>query len=486
MKILDAVCKVLLDESPLDYKVIAERIINQGLFNSKGKTFEISVNALISKDIQTHGQNSKFVRVARGEYGLRKNFSDDIAITSRNEDAPSDVEDMEGLSEVGHSSQRVRVPWFPIYNEVRVLLRIWQNFQEKDVLGLQSTMHRFSGTPRDQRDWKNPTDWIPIILDGDDYILANTIWKESKHKINPRYIRGHWRLCKIYNLLEPNNAGVLSLTADGKDFADNENGNIVKQIDMMEGIFKLLSIVESREPTRFSNMTADWKEYLLQNTMIRSPSFIRDTLRQRLNNLIDRCLVKRENNMYSLTQPSENYLSIEDPENYQDDDQASLKDSLKEHNRKVRDNLLNLLKIMDPSELEHLVKNLLEAMGYQNVEVTKPSGDGGVDVVGYVEVGVTSVKEVIQVKRHKRPISRPVVDALRGSLGRYDAIRGTIVTTSRFSKDAIEEVTKKYGAPITLIDGEKLVDLMIEYQVGVSKQNVHILVTDSEAFSESG
>ena len=70
----------------------------------------------------------------------------------------------------------------------------------------------------------------------------------------------------------------------------------------------------------------------------------------------------------------------------------------------VRESLRKLLRDMDPFAFEHLIKRLLGELDYQNVEVTARSDDGGVDVVGDIELGITSVREVVQVKRHRRPI----------------------------------------------------------------------------------
>lgn len=71
---------------------------------------------------------------------------------------------------------------------------------------------------------------------------------------------------------------------------------------------------------------------------------------------------------------------------------------------------------MNPYKFEHLVGQLLEAMGYEQVEVTKASGDKGVDVVGKVQVGITTITEVVQVKRMQNTITRPFIDQLRGAL----------------------------------------------------------------------
>lgn len=108
------------------------------------------------------------------------------------------------------------------------------------------------------------------------------------------------------------------------------------------------------------------------------------------------------------------------------------------------------------------------------------------DVVGDIEVGITAVREVVQVKRHRHNIQRPVLDALRGSLHRFGAVRGTIITTSGFSKGTRNAAFERGAAPITLIDGDKLVDLLIEHELGVRKKAIEILELDEQALFSEG
>jgi restriction system protein len=110
-----------------------------------------------------------------------------------------------------------------------------------------------------------------------------------------------------------------------------------------------------------------------------------------------------------------------------------------------------LLSTMEPIAFEHLIGQLLEAMNYQNVAVTAPSNDKGVDVVADIELGITSVREVVQAKRQKSNVQRTVLDALRGSLYRFQAVRGTIITTAGFSKGAIQAAFEAGAPPITLL-----------------------------------
>ena len=156
----------------------------------------------------------------------------------------------------------------------------------------------------------------------------------------------------------------------------------------------------------------------------------------------------------------------------------------KKQEASVRESMRELLLDMDAFAFEHLVKRLLEEMDYQDVEVTSRSNDGGVDVIAQIELGITSVREVVQAKRHKRTIQRKDLDALRGSLYRFNAVRGTIIATSRFSKGTEEVAFAGGAAPITLIDGNKLIDLLIEHGIGVRKRTLEVLTVDPDAFAD--
>jgi restriction system protein len=139
---------------------------------------------------------------------------------------------------------------------------------------------------------------------------------------------------------------------------------------------------------------------------------------------------------------------------------------------------------MHPYAFEHLVKRLLDAMDYVDVEVTRASGDKGVDVVGRIEVGISAVQEVIQVKRMRGNVQRPVLDGLRGSLHRWKAQRGTIITTGGFSAGTRDAAFEVGAAPITLIDGDKLVELLMQHEIGVRVEKVVKVVRfDAEVFA---
>ena len=192
--------------------------------------------------------------------------------------------------------------------------------------------------------------------------------------------------------------------------------------------------------------------------------------------------MKRESLRYSITQKGREYVNKYSKE--RPSKQPKLDSLVRQRTKSIRKQLKQELLNLDPIDFEYLIRQLLEEMDYQNVDVTKASGDGGVDVIGEIELGITSVTEVVQAKRHKRPIQRRVLDALRGSLHRFKAVRGTIITTSRFSRGTEAAAFEQGAAPITLVDGEKLVDLLIKHEIGVKKRRLEILELDQEAFAD--
>ena len=467
----DAAYRVLAEAGePLHYREIARRILEGGLSRSEAKSPATSLNAVLAVEIKRNGAKSPFVRVAPGVFGLRSN----VAQTQSADGEPEDAD------------LRVRIPLFPRYSELRALLPVLDGRPRAEVTGLRSTIAALRGTPQDPVDWTSPDAWIPERLAGSDRDLAEAIWRETEGRVNPRHIYGHWLLAIRYGLLAEDDAGILHLTDRGRDFVRSPGGEVEAAIDEAEGLLKLLAIVADHGSAPFGELVPDWAEYLARRSKFGSDSTIKDTLRRRLRNLLERGLVARTGFEYRLTDEGMAYLEhAGDEDAVTDDVQQQIRTLTRKQHASVRESIEELLAEMDPIAFEHLIGRLLEEMGYDDVEVTARSGDGGVDVVANIELGITSVREVVQAKRHKRTIQRKDLDALRGSLHRFGAVRGTIITTSKFSKGTREAAFEPGAAPITLIDGDKLVDLLIEHGIGARKRSVELLELDPAAFAGS-
>lgn len=159
---------------------------------------------------------------------------------------------------------------------------------------------------------------------------------------------------------------------------------------------------------------------------------------------------------------------------------SELEEAVRRNNSEVRERLLGELREMDPWIFEDLVGRLLDALGFVDVEVTARSGDGGVDVRGTLAVGgITNVRTAIQVKRWAKNVSGRTVRELRGGLSPHE--RGLIITTSGFTRDAGTEADATERTPISLVDGDKLVGLLIDHGIGVVRTDVRILRIDPAA-----
>lgn len=147
------------------------------------------------------------------------------------------------------------------------------------------------------------------------------------------------------------------------------------------------------------------------------------------------------------------------------------------HTRYVADlkqRILSELKRLSPAAFEQFAKSLLDAYGFHDTKVTQISGDGGIDGFGKLKVGLASLNVAFQCKRWtKGNIQRPEIDKFRGA-AQGDVEQGLFFTTASFSEGAIQASIKRGAVPIILIDGESIVDLMIEKGLGVQVETMLI------------
>ena len=155
----------------------------------------------------------------------------------------------------------------------------------------------------------------------------------------------------------------------------------------------------------------------------------------------------------------------------------------------VADEIIQLLKSSSPVFFERVVVDLLVSMGYGGSrkaagKAIGGSGDGGVDgIISEDPLGLDNI--YIQAKRWESNVGRPQVQAFAGSLEGFRSRKGVMITTSDFSKDARDYVTR-IEKKIVLINGEMLAELMLDHNVGVSeKERFVIKRIDTDYFDES-
>lgn len=152
---------------------------------------------------------------------------------------------------------------------------------------------------------------------------------------------------------------------------------------------------------------------------------------------------------------------------------------IEQHNKRVRQSLHKQLLKMDAYEFEELIAQLLISIGFEDIEVTRRGGDGGIDVRGTLVVGdVIRTRMAVQAKRWKlkNRVQAPTVQQVRGSLGTHE--QGLIITTSDFSSGARTEAERPNAVPVALMNGEQLVALLAQYEIGVSRRSHDLLEID--------
>jgi len=158
-----------------------------------------------------------------------------------------------------------------------------------------------------------------------------------------------------------------------------------------------------------------------------------------------------------------------------------------EINAELKNELLSEIMALSPTFFEKLVVQLLMAMGYGGTldgegTVTPKSGDGGIDgIIREDKLGFSNI--YIQAKRHAlgKTISRPEVQTFVGAIANKTG-KGLFITTAKFSSGAAQCAKENH---LVLVDGDKLAELMIEYDVGVSTtQKYEIKTIDSDFFME--
>ena len=159
-------------------------------------------------------------------------------------------------------------------------------------------------------------------------------------------------------------------------------------------------------------------------------------------------------------------------------------------NQDLASDLLTKILTKDDKFFENLVVQLLEKMGYggdfeDSSDVVGKTGDGGIDgIIKEDKLGFDTI--YVQAKRYTdASVERPDLQKFSGALAGKNATKGVFITTSKFADTAKEYVKTLYNQKIILIDGKKLCELMIEYNLGVAtNKTIEIKKIDTDFFEE--
>ena len=168
-----------------------------------------------------------------------------------------------------------------------------------------------------------------------------------------------------------------------------------------------------------------------------------------------------------------------------------MNDAFAEINRALETDILDeILTRKDFKFFERLVVDLVMAMGYGSDEenagvVTKPTNDGGVDgIVSEDKLGFNKIYIQAKCWDKASTVSRPEIQKFVGALAGMGANKGLFITTSQYSKEAVEYAKSQHIAKVVLVDGARLAKLMIEHGVGVSPVSQYVIKRiDSDYFN---
>jgi len=177
---------------------------------------------------------------------------------------------------------------------------------------------------------------------------------------------------------------------------------------------------------------------------------------------------------------------IEESETSPDEQMA---DGYKQFRTALADEALAKVKSCSPRFFEQLVVDLLVRMGYggsveEAARVVGKSGDGGIDgIIKEDKLGLDII--YVQAKRWENVVGAGSVRDFSGSLDYHGAKKGVFITTSSFTKDAREFVTRIGEKKVVLVDGFELAQLMIDHDIGVSTVTTYTIKRlDSDYFEE--
>ncbi|GAB6010388.1 restriction endonuclease [Dysgonomonas reticulitermitis] len=191
----------------------------------------------------------------------------------------------------------------------------------------------------------------------------------------------------------------------------------------------------------------------------------------------------KRDDVSSTSTDNQNEISAQTPEEVLENSYQNIRKSLAQE-------LLDKVTKLSPSFFEKLVVELLVKMGYGGSmkdagKAIGKSGDEGIDgTIKEDKLGLDII--YIQAKRWQSGniVGRPEIHRFIGALAGQGAKKGVFITTSSFSKDALEYVPRN-ETKIVLIDGFQIAQLMIDYNLGVATQHVYeIKKIDSDYFEE--
>lgn len=168
------------------------------------------------------------------------------------------------------------------------------------------------------------------------------------------------------------------------------------------------------------------------------------------------------------------YNNINKSETKAGEEEIRTEDKIKDD---FKETLLSAIAKMSPKKFEAFSRSLLNRMGVEFTETgVQVSNDGGIDGYGYhIDTNdFRTTRVIIQCKRYNiSPVSEPEINQFLGAMNKYQADYGVFITNGRFTSAA--KFAAREGSPITLIDGNELVKLVIKYELYITPIKTYVL-----------
>jgi len=150
-----------------------------------------------------------------------------------------------------------------------------------------------------------------------------------------------------------------------------------------------------------------------------------------------------------------------------------------------KEKVVQKLADLTAGQFERFSAALLAAYGFNEVKITGRSSDGGIDGHGKLKVGLALINVAFQCKRWQRQVGRPEIDKFRGAIqGKFE--QGVFFTTSDFSGPARDASITKGAAPIVLLNGDAIVQLMLDRGLGMKRRPVEVYEDQIDTLFEEG
>ena len=258
---------------------------------------------------------------------------------------------------------------------------------------------------------------------------------------------------------------------------------------------ELNELLPSGKQTRFYNRVGWARTYLIKSKLLEMPkrSYYRITERGKevlVSNpsRIDMNYLKR---FPEYIEFKEKENERKEKEQVEEIEESTPEEVLENAYQEIRETLgqevLENVMACSPSFFERLVVELLVAMGYGGsrrdaARAVGQTGDEGIDgIIDEDRLGLDTI--YIQAKKWANSVGRPEIQKFVGALAGKRAKKGIFITTSFFSSDAIRYASD-IDTKVILIDGKRLAELMIDYNIGVNEVTTYRLKRlDSDYFT---